>query len=97
MFALSGSAAAHSRFSFDDSAVADYFDVDGRCRSFTEHFARIWIHTHPGNSPQPSLMDLRTFATSFGQCDWSVMMILAEDDSTSLACNSEPVPVAPSI
>ncbi len=47
-----------------------------------ENFARIWIHTHPGNSPEPSLMDLRTFATSFGQCDWSVMMILAEDDST---------------
>ncbi|MBY0586589.1 hypothetical protein K2X85_05400 [bacterium] len=67
---------------FDDAAVADYFDEMTDHGSSPDHFARIWIHTHPGNSPEPSLMDLRTFASCFGRCDWSVMMILAEDDST---------------
>ncbi len=37
-------------------------------------------------------MDLRTFATSFGQCDWSVMMILAEDDSTFARLQFRAVP-----
>jgi proteasome lid subunit RPN8/RPN11 len=67
---------------FDDAAIADFFDEMTDAGLSPENFARIWIHTHPGNSPQPSLMDLRTFASCFGRCDWSVMMILAEDDST---------------
>ena len=42
-----------------------------------EQFARIWIHTHPGNCAQPSHVDEITFAESFGHCDWAVMCILA--------------------
>lgn len=61
---------------FDDGSVADYFDgcVDrgiAPCRC-----GRIWIHTHPCASPEPSTMDERTFALRFGTCDWSVMFIL---------------------
>jgi proteasome lid subunit RPN8/RPN11 len=62
---------------FDDRAVADFFDeqVDRELRP--EQFARIWIHTHPGNSPQSSSVDEETFARVFGQTDWAVMFILA--------------------
>ncbi len=68
---------------FADSAVADFFDqqVDGG-RSPAQ-FARIWVHTHPGNSPVPSSVDEDTFARVFGQSDWAVMFILAQHGQTS--------------
>src|SRR5947209_14095353 len=44
-----------------------------------EQFARLFMHTHPGNSPQPSATDEETFARVFGRCDWAVMFILARD------------------
>jgi proteasome lid subunit RPN8/RPN11 len=62
---------------FEDSAVADYFDeqVDRGCAP--EEFGRIWVHTHPGGSAEPSLVDEETFARVFGACDWAVMFIRA--------------------
>ncbi|HMP08605.1 MAG TPA: Mov34/MPN/PAD-1 family protein [Lacipirellulaceae bacterium] len=66
---------------FQDEAVADYFDrmVDAGRRP--EEFARIWVHTHPGDSPAPSAADEETFARVFGGCDWSVMLIVARNDA----------------
>ena len=68
---------------FADSAVADFFDqqVDGGLSP--AQFARIWVHTHPGNSPMPSSVDEETFARVFGQSDWAVMFILAQHGQTS--------------
>ena len=63
---------------FDDAAVADHFDVCVDAGLAPEQFARIWIHTHPGNSARPSGTDERTFARVFGGCDWAVMAILAK-------------------
>ncbi|QDT93581.1 hypothetical protein Pan161_52620 [Gimesia algae] len=62
---------------FDDEAVANFFDdqVDAGLRP--EQFGRIWIHTHPGDCPLPSLTDEKTFARVFGRSDWAVMFILA--------------------
>jgi len=67
---------------FDDDGVADHFDrcadqgiAPGRC-------GRIWIHTHPGSSPDPSFTDERTFERVFGTCDWAVMAIVARSGST---------------
>ena len=62
---------------FDDQAVGDFFDrqVDEGRRP--EQFARAWVHTHPGNSPQPSPTDEETFARVFGRTDWAAMFILA--------------------
>ncbi len=74
---------AHPAFvAFDDQAVADFFDeqVDRGLRP--EQFGRVWIHTHPGESPVPSLTDHETFARVFGATDWSVMFILARHDAT---------------
>lgn len=63
---------------FDDASVADFFDrqVDRGLRP--AQFARIWVHTHPGDCPQPSGTDEETFARAFGKADWSVMFILAQ-------------------
>jgi proteasome lid subunit RPN8/RPN11 len=68
--------------SFDDNAVADFFDEQVEAGRRPEQFARIWLHTHPGNSPQPSCTDESTFQRVFGSCDWSIMAIVAQQGST---------------
>lgn len=64
---------------FDDSSIADYFDdrVDEGLRP--AQFGRIWIHTHPDISPNPSMTDEETFADSFGAADFAVMFIISRD------------------
>ncbi|WP_165441966.1 hypothetical protein [Rubinisphaera italica] len=63
--------------SFDDVAVADFFDQQVDTGRSPDQFARIWVHTHPGDCPEPSPTDERTFERVFGNCDWAVMFILA--------------------
>lgn len=76
---------------FDDLAVATFFEEQvGHGRQPAE-FARIWVHTHPGDCPLPSATDEATFARVFGACDWAVMLILARRSkllSTGLECRS---------
>ena len=67
---------------FDDDAVADFFEEEVAQGWQPEEFARIWIHTHPGASAQPSGTDEETFERAFGRCDWAVMFILARDGAT---------------
>ena len=67
---------------FDDEAVADHFDRQVDAGRTPEEFARIWLHTHPGTSPEPSPTDEQTFARVFGSCDWAVMGILARGGAT---------------
>ena len=62
---------------FDDEAVADFFDSQVDLGRKPEQFGRIWLHTHPGNSPSPSGTDEATFHRVFGKCQWAVMFILA--------------------
>jgi len=68
--------------SFDDNAVADFFDEQVEAGKRPEQFARIWLHTHPGNSPEPSGTDESTFQRVFSSCDWSVMVIVAQQGNT---------------
>lgn len=68
--------------SFDDSSVADFFEHQVELERKPEQFARLWLHTHPGDSPNPSMTDEDTFDRVFGKCDWSVMFILAQDGSS---------------
>lgn len=63
--------------SFDDTAVAEFFDEQVDAGRKPEQFGRIWIHTHPANSARPSPVDEKTFERVFGSCDWAVMFILA--------------------
>ena len=67
---------------FDDEAVADFFDQQVEQGLKPEQFARVWIHTHPGDSPHPSQLDEATFDRVFGPCDWAVMAILARGGDT---------------
>lgn len=67
---------------FDDEAVADLFEQQVDLGRRPEQFARIWCHTHPGSSPNPSSVDEETFAEVFGRCDWAVMFILAKGGQT---------------
>lgn len=60
-----------------DDGVADYFDQQVDAGLTPDRFGRVWIHTHPGDSPQPSGTDEATFSRVFGRCDWAVMLILA--------------------
>ena len=63
---------------FLDDSVADYFDAQVDRGLRPEQFGRIWLHTHPGDSPLPSDTDEETFARVFGGAQWAVMFILAE-------------------
>lgn len=62
---------------FDDAAVADFFDRQVDLGRRPEHFGRLWLHTHPGNSSDPSGTDEETFARVFGRTEWAIMFILA--------------------
>ena len=42
----------------------------------------MWIHTHPGDCPEPSPTDEETFDRCFGSADWAVMFIIAEGGET---------------
>ena len=68
--------------SLDDDAVADFFETQVDVGRKPEEFFRIWLHTHPGDSPNPSSTDNETFARVFGRCDWALMFILAQDGKT---------------
>lgn len=67
---------------FDPTAVADYFDRQLDAGLAFPQFARIWVHTHPGDSAKPTLTDERAFDREFGRTDWSVMFILARGGQT---------------
>ena len=65
--------------SLDDEAVADFFESQVDAGRKPEEFFRIWLHTHPGDSPQPSTTDEETFGRVFGRCDWAVMGVVAQN------------------
>lgn len=63
---------------FDDDGLADLIDEQLSAGRQMPQFMRVWIHTHPGNCPEPSPQDEETFAQVLGACDWSIMYILAK-------------------
>ena len=67
---------------FDDQAVADFFDTQVDLGKKPEQFARIWLHSHPGDSPEPSAIDEETFDRVFGNCQWAVLFVVARDNKT---------------
>ena len=67
---------------FDDEAVANLFEDQVDLGRRPEEFARIWLHSHPGSSPEPSGVDKETLARVFGSCQWAVMLIVAQNDKT---------------
>jgi proteasome lid subunit RPN8/RPN11 len=67
---------------FDDQAVAEFFEDQITAGRRPEECGRIWLHSHPGDSPYPSGVDEETFERCFGACDWAVMAIIAQNDAT---------------
>lgn len=67
---------------FDDEAVSQFFDQQVDLGRKPEQFARVWLHTHPADSPSPSITDQETFRRVFGGCQWALMCIVAQDNST---------------
>ena len=67
--------------SLDDEAVSTFFEDQVDAGRKPAEFFRTWLHTHPGDSANPSCVDEETFARVFGRCDWAVMCILAEGKS----------------
>ena len=62
---------------FRDEGVADFYDRNIDAGLDLQRFSRVWIHTHPGASAQPSGTDEETFSRCFGRSDWSVMAIVS--------------------
>ena len=79
--------------SFDDEAVADFFEDQVELGRKPDQFARIWLHTHPGPSCRPSFVDEQTFERVFGSCDWSIMFILATDNKSYCRLQSDKGPL----
>ena len=89
---LVGQTSSWAHVAFHDDAVADYFDRQVDLGRRVEDCGRIWIHTHPGDCPRPSVTDENTFRRVFGESDWAVMFILARGGATSarLSFNTGP-------
>jgi hypothetical protein len=68
--------------SFDDEAVSNFFDDQVDLGRRPEQFARIWIHCHPGDSPEPSILDEETFERVFGGCQWAILFVVGRRNHT---------------
>ena len=62
---------------FEDGAVGEFMDDQVDAGRQPAQVLRVWCHTHPGSSPEPSCVDEETFSRVFGGCDHAVMFILA--------------------
>lgn len=67
----------------EDDAIADYSDHCVDAGIHPQNFLRVWCHTHPGSSAEPSGIDEDTFVRVFGRCDWAVMFILSRAGHTT--------------
>lgn len=68
---------------FDNDALAEYLDQGVAKGWDPEHFMRVWIHTHPGDSPTPSPTDWGTFNGKWApHSEWSIMFIVAQNGAT---------------
>jgi len=67
---------------FEDEAVANFFEDQVDFGRQPQQFARIWLHTHPGDCPKPSMTDEDTFQRVFGNCDFAIMCIVAQSNQS---------------
>ena len=67
---------------FDDESVANFFEDQVDLGRKPEEFARVWLHSHPGDSPEPSAIDEETFERVFGTCQWAVLFIVGQESTT---------------
>lgn len=65
----------------DEEALDKYLEEMEEVRGLPiSSFYRIWIHTHPNMSPNPSGTDEENFSTMFKSCTWALMVIVGKDE-----------------
>lgn len=69
-------------FDFDKDGMQDYLNEMVDRGISPNNCFRIYIHTHPGNSPQPSSVDDEQFDELMENYPWFCMVIFAKDLST---------------
>lgn len=65
---------------FDDESVDAMFNRHLDAGRSPDQFARVWIHTHPTESAEPSVVDEETFERLITASDWGAMFTLARND-----------------
>lgn len=81
---------------FDSDSLAAYcIDQEAYQSRKPDNYFRIWVHTHPNMSAEPSTVDERTFSTIFGDYPWGVMCIISKTQSTyaRLLSKAKPFPL----
>ncbi len=63
----------------DDEGVAKLFSLLSEEGLEHEQYGRVWIHSHPTFSVQPSGTDWSTLKRTFGRCPWVLMIIVSLD------------------
>lgn len=69
---------------FDGLDIARFWAECDQKGMVPAQYTRIWVHTHPGNSATPSGVDHNTFDRYWGNSDWAIMMVVAQDDSYTI-------------
>lgn len=69
-------------FDLDKDDMAEYQESMIDAGLAVWQSSRILAHTHPGNSPNPSLVDEENFKRSFTIPDWAIMFIIADSGDT---------------
>lgn len=62
----------------DDEAMNKYYEECYAKEMAIGEFGCVWLHTHPGNSCQPSSTDETTFKDTFKRHPWALMLILGQ-------------------
>lgn len=68
--------------SFDDAAVSGFVDDQVDAGRQPAQVLRVWCHSHPGESAEPSCVDEETFARVFGNADHAVMFVIGKGGKT---------------
>ena len=61
-----------------DEAMNKYYEEHFNKEEKIGEFGCVWLHTHPGDSCNPSSTDEETFKTTFGRHPWALMLILGK-------------------
>lgn len=84
-FWLPGQYGSVASASLDEESFAEEFEKRAQ-EADPVSFARIFLHTHPDMSPEPSGVDEKTFQEVFGKTNWAVLFILARNGETWCRC-----------
>ena len=66
-------------FDMDPDDGAEFMETMLDAGLMPWQYSNILIHTHPGNSPNPSGTDEKNFVKAFSHPNWAIMFIIAED------------------